>query len=274
MDDAKVDEGTSNVPPAPDFERVEYASGPGGNRCQLCQGVLTDSYYQVNGKVACAGCRGRIEVGEGGLSRRERVIMATVYGAGAALIGSVVWYLVSRLTGMELGIIAIGIGLLVGRGVQKGSRARGGRGYQALAMILTYLSIVTSYVPAVVTGIMKHQEKDAATASAGATGTPTADSGAGAAKPSAATSQKAGGKPMNPLLALVVFGALVLGIAIVAPFLAGASNFMGWLIIAIALYEAWKINRRMPLSVLGPFQLAPAPAGAGTPPETAGLPVP
>ena len=264
MDDGKEGEGTPSAPPAPDFERVEYASGPGGNSCQLCQRTLAGSYYQVNGKVVCTECRGRIDAGDGGLSRRERVIMATVYGAGAALIGSVVWYVVSRITGMELGIIAIGIGLFVGQGVRKGSRARGGRGYQALAMLLTYLSIVTSYVPAVVSGIMKHSEKTPAAASAGGTGAPTAESGSGAGKPSAATAPAPSAKQMNPLLAVVVLVALVFGIAIAAPFLAGASNFMGWIIIAIALYEAWKMNRRVPLSVLGPFQLAPAPAAAST----------
>ncbi len=267
MDDGKEGEGGSSAPSAPDFERVEYAPGSGGDGCQLCQAALVGSYYQVNGKVLCSGCRGRIEVGEGGLSRRERIIMATVYGGGAALIGSIVWYLVSRLTGMELVIIAIGIGVFIGQGVRKGSRARGGRGYQALAMILTYLSIVTSYVPAVVSGVMKQAEKTSAAASVGATG---ADSASGAANPAAASSPKPGAKKMNPLLAVAVLVAFVFGIAIAAPFLAGMSNFMGLIIIGIALYEAWKINRRVPLSVLGPFQLAPAAAGPDTPPGTAG----
>jgi Zn-dependent protease len=183
MDDGKEGEGASSAPAAPDFERVEYASGPGGNRCQLCQGALAGSYYQVNGKVVCPDCRGRIDVAEGGLSRRERIIMASVYGTGAALVGSVVWYAVARLTGMEIGIIAIGIGLFVGRAVRKGSRARGGRGYQALAMILTYLSIVTSYVPAVVSGIIQHSDKNRPAASADGSAAPERGRGGSGGQP-------------------------------------------------------------------------------------------
>ena len=42
-------------------------------------------------------------------------------------------------------------------------------------------------------------------------------------------------------------------------------SFMGWIIMAIALYEGWKMNRRVPLN--GPFQLSaggapPAPGPA------------
>ena len=136
--------------PRPDLEKAEYASGAGAGRCEACQGALVDSYYQVNGHVVCATCRARAAEPGSDLPRRERIIMATVYGGGAALLGSLIWYAVARITGLELGIIAIGIGLLVGLGVKKGSRGRGGRGYQALAMVLTYCSIVTSYVPTVV----------------------------------------------------------------------------------------------------------------------------
>jgi hypothetical protein len=113
--------------PAPSFDRVEYATGSGGSRCEACQGPLAGIYFQANGRVICTTCRGRIDVVDTSLPRRERVIMATIYGGGAALVGSLVWYLVARVTGMELGIIAIGIGLFVGHGVRKGSRARGGR---------------------------------------------------------------------------------------------------------------------------------------------------
>jgi hypothetical protein len=38
---------------------------------------------------------------------------------------------------------------------------------------------------------------------------------------------------------------------------------MGLIIIAIALYEAWKINKRIPIA--GPFRLGPAGIGAGAP---------
>jgi len=45
------------------------------------------------------------------------------------------------------------------------------------------------------------------------------------------------------------------GIAYVLPFLDVSSNLIGLFIIAIALYEAWKLTRALPLSVLGPFAI-------------------
>jgi hypothetical protein len=269
-DEVGVGEG-----PRPDLEKAEYASGGGAGRCQACQGALVDSYYQVNGHVVCASCRGRAAEPGSELSRRERIIMATVYGGGAALLGSLIWYAVARITGMELGIIAIGIGLMVGLGVKKGSRGRGGRGYQALAMVLTYFSIVTSYVPAVVGTLVKKADEKHVAAEGGGASAPSTTGAApnGAANGASTADAKESKKPkMNPVLALVLFSAIVLGIAAAAPFLAGASNFMGWLIIGIALYEAWKINRRGSLTITGPFQLAPRPETGVGPPAGAAEP--
>lgn len=47
--------------------------------------------------------------------------------------------------------------------------------------------------------------------------------------------------------------------ACVVPFMGGPANFLGWIIIAIALYQAWKINRQVPLEITGPYKIAPTP---------------
>jgi hypothetical protein len=46
----------------------------------------------------------------------------------------------------------------------------------------------------------------------------------------------------------------VLGLSFVAPFLSGASNIIGIALIGIALYEAWKFNRSVPLVIDGPLR--------------------
>src|SRR5947208_918825 len=107
MDGEKVDGGAPAAPVAPDFERVEYASGAAPGACHSCQSPLGDADYQVNAQAICGACRQRIGAEDTSLSARERLTMATVFGAGAAILGSLVWYLVARVTGMELGIIAI-----------------------------------------------------------------------------------------------------------------------------------------------------------------------
>jgi hypothetical protein len=60
---------------------------------------------------------------------------------------------------------------------------------------------------------------------------------------------------------LIILGLLFV-FMLISPFLGGFQNVIGWLIIGIALWEAWKANRRVALSITGPFTIA-APAGAG-----------
>jgi len=47
----------------------------------------------------------------------------------------------------------------------------------------------------------------------------------------------------------------------VAPFLAGFENILGLVIIGFALFQAWKMNRRAPLAISGPYAVG---RGAGT----------
>jgi hypothetical protein len=47
------------------------------------------------------------------------------------------------------------------------------------------------------------------------------------------------------------------------PFLAGAQNIMGIVIIGIGLYEAWKINKRRIVSVTGPHAIGTQVATTG-----------
>jgi hypothetical protein len=65
-------------------------------------------------------------------------------------------------------------------------------------------------------------------------------------------------------VAIGFFAAIVLAIAVVLPFLGGLENVIGLVIIAIGLYEAWKLNRRVPLVITGPHRVGKpldAPAG-------------
>jgi hypothetical protein len=51
----------------------------------------------------------------------------------------------------------------------------------------------------------------------------------------------------------------LLAFACAAPFLAGAQNLFGLVIIGIGMYEAWKLNKRVPLVISGPHAIAPRP---------------
>ena len=56
----------------------------------------------------------------------------------------------------------------------------------------------------------------------------------------------------------VLFSLLLFAlVCLAAPFLAGFENIIGLLIIAIGLYEAWKLNQRLVVNITGPFEVAP-----------------
>jgi hypothetical protein len=238
------------------FDKAEFAGGPATRTCQRCQRTITDEYFDAGGQPVCPECSEELSGARGG-----GFLRAFGYGAGAAVLGTIVWFAIIKLFDIELGLVAIAVGLGVGYAVRKGSRGRGGWKYQAMAMALTYGSITASYVPLVIKGFVEAGQKSQKEAAADKAGQVDTEQVAAPEKKLAlAPSDLSGGKAA---LAVVFFLAIAFGLALVSPFLAGFQNIMGLIIIAIALYEAWKLNKRV--IVTGPFRLAP--------PEPAAQPV-
>ena len=241
------------------FERAEFEQ-PTAARCTLCQAPIQASYFEVNGQVACPGCRTHLEEARSGGSGPGRFVRAAALGTVAAALGSGLYYAVRAVTGWEIGLISIVVGLLVGGAVKAGSRGRGGWLYQGLAMGLTYAAIVSTYIPAIREGVRQAKVEQAARTPHATT--PGASPSA-AVDPSPAASDAA--PPDNPVSSLPHPVRMALGfvllfvLACFAPFLMGFQNIMGLIIIGIGLYEAWKINRRVSLVITGPYRLSPAP---------------
>lgn len=241
------------------FDHAEPASGAptGSIVCSVCSSPLPDTYFVANGQIVCERCRRGVEEewNRGGAAGR----MSKAVGLGVlAMIGcSLLWYLVLKLTDSQWGILAVVVGLVVGGAVRKGSNGRGGWRYQALAIFLTYTAIVSSYVPYVVEGV---RERAAQTASLDSTATAGLVKDGMVIKDSVATAATNTSDlgPLGRVFAIV----LLLGVLYALPFLAGIENVIGILIIGFALYEAWKLNRRVELSVTGPHQVAATGAHA------------
>ena len=193
------------------FDTVEPAAGAAPPtagatvQCFSCSRPI-DNYFELNGKIVCNSCRANILHHFTGPMGFSRFAMVALKGAGAAAVGSLLFYGVRAITGYELGLVGILVGYFVGITVNKGSNSRGGWRMQTLAIALTYLAIVSTYVPA--------------------------------------------------MLKMTDNVVLIAGVALIAPFLAGAQNFMGILIIGFALYQAWKMNKRPTLAVTGPFRVS------------------
>lgn len=257
------------------FERADKGDAAAAQiACGVCDEGIESEYYESGGGIVCPGCRAaRIAERERG-SRWGRMARAMALGTLAAAVGSALWYGISALTGYEFGLIAIVIGLMVGGAVRLGSRDRGGWAYQTLAMFLTYVSIVSTYAPALFEALgdaAAESEQDVGIVEE--SGPASTDVAVEAAPPEAATppapaaigaaaSIPAESAPTDSENALVpgpfglIFGmALLALILLAAPFLAGFENFMGWIILGIGLYEAWKINRREAEVFEGPFRV-------------------
>jgi hypothetical protein len=240
------------------FDRAEYAGeGAAPTSCAACGQALWDTYYDVSGRLCCERCRRDLELLGSQGSGPGRFLRAATYGALAGALGAGIWYAVRALTGYEVGIIAVVVGFMVGAAVRKGSAGRGGRLYQALAMFLTYAAIVSTYVPMITKELMEGAKKAQAE-------TTSRRAAPGAIEPTVPAATKI--SPGKALLAVAAFGLVVFAIAFVAPFLGGLQGVIGLFIIGIGLYEAWKLNRRVPLVVTGPFRVgaAPGPEPAAT----------
>ena len=246
-------------------ERTESTAAAAG--CTVCKLPISGSYFEINGKVVCPRCRGRLMAHWQRGTGSGRFWRALGLGALAAALGAGLYFGIAALTGYELGLVAVVVGLLVGGAVRKGSNGRGGGRYQLLAMFLTYTAIVATDSSLIVRELRKESR-------ARADSIPTAaDTGAGVATagtqlnaprlttPSVGSARPklaAGFRGLGVVLGLLV----LLAIAYAAPIAIGIASPVHLLIAGIALYEAWKLNKGAALRVTGPYQAASQPGPA------------
>jgi len=232
------------------------SSAPGTVSCTVCSTPLRETYYVANGHIVCDRCRRSVEADWNRGGAAGRLGKAIALGILATIGCSVLWYAVLKLTDSQWGILAIVVGLVVGGAVRKGSNGRGGWRYQTLAIFLTYTAVVSSYVPFIVEGL---RERATQVSSATPSDSTALTKDSPLTKDSATVAAKA--DAIGPIG--FIFGILLLlGLLYATPFLAGLGNFIGILIIGFALYEAWKLNRRVELRVSGPHQVSTSGAPA------------
>jgi len=246
------------------FDRAEIQGDPESQaqavECAFCRTPLYSYYFDINGRMACEACRYKIEeqlqTGPG----VSGFLRACAAGFGAAVVGAGIYYAVLAGTGYEVGLISILVGFMVGKAVHWGARGRGGWVYQSLAVFLTYMAIVSTYIPLM---FKEFAKQDQAKQEAAAVAPPDA-----AATPAALETAAPGPKAQPPGEPSPTFGELVVGVVMIfalaaaMPFLAGFQNVLGILIIAFGLWEAWKLNKRPALEILGPLTIGTAPSTA------------
>jgi hypothetical protein len=228
------------------FERAEFAAPAQGQSCSSCNGAAAPTYHELNGRVFCPACRQRIEGSLQQMRTSGSMGRGLLYGLGAAIVGSIVFYAVSAITGYQFGLIAVVIGFAVGKAVRKGSGSLGGRRYQIVAVLLTYFSIASTNIPPILKYMSQQSQKRQAAAATGSGQTP--------AVTPAATPRVRGPRPVLALAGLV----LLFGLALALPILNITHDFLGVIIIGIGLWEAWKFTRAVKIEFKGPFTVTPA----------------
>jgi hypothetical protein len=178
--------------------------------------------------------------------------LAIFFGIGAGIAGSVLYSAVAILTGYQLALVAIVVGVMVGKAIRHGSNGLGGRPQQILAVALTYLAITTSYVTVGIYEMVRNPEASVETP-ANTLATPLDE--AGASSPSSkSTSGTTESDTGDGSLAIALLG--LAGLIVAAPFLtlgSGISGILSIVILFIGLKQAWKLTERSDIQVTGPY---------------------
>ncbi|MGA3190140.1 MAG: hypothetical protein ABSF22_23785 [Bryobacteraceae bacterium] len=210
------------------FRRAQpiHTEAPGATQsCAACKQPISGQYYQVRNQVICPSCAAKIEAGRQS-PKPLPIFRAVIYGAAAALAGCLLYAAVLAM-GVQIGIVAIAVGWMVGKAIRHASYGLGGRPQQILAVALTYFAISTSVLPAGIFLAVKHANTHSTTHST----------------------------PAVQNVKQILPGILLLAAA--SPFLelgsSPASGILSIIILFVGLRYAWALTARHEILVAGPY---------------------
>ncbi len=212
----------------PQFATAELASDGPKMTCAACKRPITGSYFLINRAQVCAECTNKIQA-QIPKDTHAAFVRALVFGIAGAIAGFALYVIFALATGLVIGFVSLAVGFIVGKAMNFGSRGVGGRRYQVVAVLLTYLAVSMSAVP-----IAIHQR--------------------GAHQAQSQSAETNIGKTLG-VLALV-------GIA--SPFLDLADpvhGLIGMVILFVGIRFAWRFTAGRTFVVTGPHTPIPSTAG-------------
>jgi hypothetical protein len=229
----------ASLPPPEElqFRRAQHTTGPDTRTCIACKQPVAGDYYNANGNTLCPQCTQRINAHQEPPPHTS-LLGAALYGGAAALAGSIIYATVA-LFGVQIGIVAILIGYMVGKAVRYASNGLGGRPQQILAVVLTYFAITTSFIEVSLYDAWKSKQTIHTT------------------QPSRIPDSPRVTESRMPTSQAVL---LILGLVVAAPFLElfdGSSVISGLIslfIIFIGLRQAWALTARREIVITGPYR--------------------
>jgi hypothetical protein len=251
------------------FDRVQTGTtnagtaAPSGVVCQSCGAAIRTSYFSLGEASICGLCRANFEEAVEKSRSWSTFFKASLFGLVASIVGAIIYYGVIAITNLEIGLVAILIGYMVGFAVRRGALGFGGLRYQILGVALTYLAVSLAYVPLVFQSahgegtpedpIVVHASPDIPPPEPGATleitavKSPLTDDAEGDAKPVT---------PGEAVKALGALAVLFLGLPIIAIVYSMPSGLISALIIGFGLRQAWRMTAGIPLEVTGPYRVS------------------
>lgn len=200
-----------------DLERAQFDQPAQAEvTCQLCKQPPGTSYFSLNGHPICGRCLQQQRAGQG-----SSLFKALVLGSLAGALGAAVYYGIRALTGYDLALITIVLGIMVGLAVRRGAGSSASPIYRVMAVALAWTAMCSTYAPMVAEGMGP------------------SESGEGLTGPA------------------LWFASLLFSLA-VPFFMLREVEVLGVIIFAFGLWEAWRLSAPRPFLVEGPFVLAQA----------------
>lgn len=139
---------------APQFATAEYSNKAAETVCKACAQKISGAYYRVNGVPACASCAQRLK-DQLPQDSHQAFVRGVLLGIGGAIVGFGIYVAFALSTGWMVGYISLLVGYLVGKAMAFGSGGVGGRRYQVVAVLLTYMAVSLAAVPIAISAHMK-----------------------------------------------------------------------------------------------------------------------
>jgi hypothetical protein len=250
-------------PPGPagplQFDRVDLGP-PGADAaqpavtCRACGDTIRTQYFSMGGAPLCESCKTAFERSRTASANWATFGRAAMFGAGATVAGAALYYAVLAITKLEIGLVAIVIGYMVGWAVRRGSRGWGGRRYQVLALGLTYYSVGLAYLPLVMFPTGDPNPK-----------TVTMTTTDPAVQPPApeATARRLPAHTGPSLVRFATAASVLLMFCFALPVMTIVGSMPGGLIsaiiIGVGMQQAWRMTAAPPIDVTGPYRV-----GAGS----------
>lgn len=219
----------------PQFATAEFAPDSPTMTCAACKRPVSGEYFAVNGAHVCPECARKIQAGMPADSHAA-FARALTFGVAGAVAGLVLYVGFAMVTGLVIGWVSVGVGFIIGKAMNFGSRGVGGRRYQITAALLTYLAVSMSAVPLAIHQMREH-------------------------RPQVQSSETAAMAPAAPMNIPKAIGMLAL-VGVASPLLDlqdPVHGLIGLVILFVGMRFAWRFTAGRTLAVSGPY--APSPAG-------------